>query len=85
MCIFVMLFAGREERYFDRFHVSPDGKHLIFLGTNGYLILLSSKVGNQGYNPLNVKLCNAVGIISLLFYKMFFRRLTCQYYRKYYK
>lgn len=34
---------GREERYFDKFYVSPDGKHLIFLGTNGYLILLSSK------------------------------------------
>ncbi|RMX55645.1 hypothetical protein pdam_00001664 [Pocillopora damicornis] len=45
---------GREERYFDKFHVSPDGKHLIFLGTNGYIILLSSKtkqwIGNLKMN-----------------------------------
>jgi len=45
MNIFLFVFAaGREERYFDKFHVSPDGKHLVFVGTNGYLILLSSKV-----------------------------------------
>ncbi|XP_020618605.1 U3 small nucleolar RNA-associated protein 18 homolog, partial [Orbicella faveolata] len=45
---------GREERYFDKFHVSPDGKHLVFVGTNGYLILLSSKtkqwIGNLKMN-----------------------------------
>lgn len=34
---------GREEKHFDKFVVSPDGKHLVFLGSNGYLILLSSK------------------------------------------
>ena len=36
--------SGREEKHFDKFVVSPDGKHLVFLGSNGYLILLSSKV-----------------------------------------
>lgn len=45
---------GREERYFDKFHVSPDGKHLVFVGTNGYLVLLSSKtkqwIGNLKMN-----------------------------------
>ena len=41
---FLVFLAGREERYFDRFHVSPDGKLLVFVGTNGYLILVSSKV-----------------------------------------
>lgn len=45
---------GREERYFDKFHVSPDGKHLVFVGTNGYLVLLSSKtkqwIGNLRMN-----------------------------------
>ena len=50
LCIFDLFFAGREERYFDKFHVSPDGKHLIFLGTNGYIILLSSKVSLLPYN-----------------------------------
>lgn len=46
---------GRDqEKYFDKFHVSPDGKHLIFVGIDGYLILLSSKtkqwIGNLKMN-----------------------------------
>ena len=36
---------GRGEKHFDKFHVSPDGKILVFVGMDGYLILLSSKVG----------------------------------------
>ena len=44
MCSCLVFPAGREERYFNKFHVSPDGKHLVFVGTNGYLVLLSSKV-----------------------------------------
>ena len=44
ICRFLLFHAGREERYFDKFHVSPDGKHLVFVGTDGYLVLLSSKV-----------------------------------------
>ncbi|KAL9971505.1 hypothetical protein ACROYT_G017676 [Oculina patagonica] len=45
---------GREESSFDKFHVSPDGKHIVFNGSNGYLILLSSKtkqwIGNLKMN-----------------------------------
>ena len=47
VCRFLLFPVGREERYFDKFHVSPDGKHLVFVGTNGYLVLLSSKVSLQ--------------------------------------
>ncbi|XP_048589194.1 U3 small nucleolar RNA-associated protein 18 homolog isoform X2 [Nematostella vectensis] len=45
---------GRHERNLEKFKVSPDGKHLVFLGDNGYMILLSSKtkqwVGNLKMN-----------------------------------
>ncbi|XP_015758029.1 PREDICTED: U3 small nucleolar RNA-associated protein 18 homolog [Acropora digitifera] len=37
---------GRDEWFFDRFKISPDGKILVFLGKNGYLLLLSSMVSN---------------------------------------
>lgn len=45
---------GRGEKHFDKFHVSPDGKILVFVGMDGYLILLSSKtkqwIGNLKMN-----------------------------------
>lgn len=45
---------GRDEWFFDRFKISPDGKILVFLGNNGYLLLLSSMtkqwIGNLKMN-----------------------------------
>ncbi len=35
---------GREERYFDKFVVSPDNQFLVFLGKDGYMPLVSNKV-----------------------------------------
>lgn len=52
---------GREEKYFDKFHVSPDGKHLVFVGSNGYLILLSSKT-KQWID--NLKMNGSVGAVT---------------------
>jgi len=40
----IFVFAGHEKCYFDRFVVSPDNQYLVFLGKNGYLILVSNKV-----------------------------------------
>lgn len=37
--------AGREERFFDKFVVSPDNQLLVFLGKDGYMPLVSNKVG----------------------------------------
>ena len=39
--------VGREERYFDKFTVSPDNQLLVFLGKDGYMPLVSNKV--RGY------------------------------------
>lgn len=52
---------GRKEEHFDKFHVSPDGKHLIFNGSNGYLILLSSKT-KQWIG--NLKMNGSVGAVA---------------------
>ena len=41
---FFLFIAGHEKCYFDRFVVSPDNQYLVFLGKNGYLILVSNKV-----------------------------------------
>ena len=38
------LYIGREERFFDKFVVSPDNEHLVFLGKDGYMPLVSNKV-----------------------------------------
>ena len=35
---------GRDERFFDKFVVSPDNKLLVFLGKDGYMPLVSNKV-----------------------------------------
>lgn len=35
---------GRSEKFYTNFKVSPDNKFLAFLGTDGYIILLSGKV-----------------------------------------
>lgn len=34
---------GREEKSFESSYVSPDGKHLVLLGKDGYLVLISTK------------------------------------------
>ena len=39
-----VVFAGRNENFYTSFKVSPDSNYLAFLGTDGYIILLSSKV-----------------------------------------
>ena len=36
--------VGREERYFDKFKISPDNQLLVFLGKDGYMPLVSNKV-----------------------------------------
>ena len=38
--------TGREERFFDKFVVSPDNQLLVFLGKDGYMPLVSNKVGD---------------------------------------
>ena len=50
-CLFSYAFLGRTEKSFEKFHVSPDGKHLVFLGNNGYIILVSSKVKCRVFLP----------------------------------
>ena len=37
---------GRDERFFDKFVVSPDNKLLVFLGKDGYMPLVSNKVNH---------------------------------------
>ena len=39
-----LLNLGRDERYYDKFVVSPDNQYLVFLGKDGYLLLVSNKV-----------------------------------------
>ncbi len=39
--------SGRDERYFDKFVVSPDNQYLVFLGRDGYILLVSNKVGKR--------------------------------------
>ena len=36
--------AGRKERKYSSFAVSPDNKFLAFLGNDGYIIFVSNKV-----------------------------------------
>ena len=46
-CYFVILnffSAGRDEKSLETFQVSPDGEIIAFLGNNGYINLVSSKV-----------------------------------------
>ena len=38
--------AGRKERKYSTFTVSPDNKFLAFLGKDGYIIFVSNKVCN---------------------------------------
>lgn len=38
--------SGRDERFWDKFVVSPDNEYLVFLGRDGYMVLVSNKVGN---------------------------------------
>ena len=44
LMILHVAFAGRNEKFYSNFKVSPDGNYLAFLGTDGYIILVSSKV-----------------------------------------
>ncbi|XP_031562119.1 U3 small nucleolar RNA-associated protein 18 homolog isoform X2 [Actinia tenebrosa] len=45
---------GRCEKNLEKFQVSPDGSHLVFLGDNGYMMLVSSRtkqwIGNLKMN-----------------------------------
>ena len=41
---FLLYHAGHDEKYFDRFVVSPDNQYLVFLGENGFMLLVSNKV-----------------------------------------
>ena len=51
-------YTGRDERYFDRFVVSPDNQYLVFLGRNGYMLLVSNKVRVQ---PMFDESCSCWG------------------------
>ena len=44
VCLSLSLCVGRDEIYWDKFVVSPDNQYLVFLGKNGYMILVSNKV-----------------------------------------
>lgn len=50
----ILMFLGRSEKSFETFEVSPDGRHLVFLGDSGYMILVSSKVciDTQSHAPM---------------------------------
>lgn len=37
---------GRDERFFDKFVISPDNKLLVFLDKDGYMPLVSNKVNH---------------------------------------
>lgn len=39
--------SGRCEKNLEKFEVSPDGRHLVFLGDNGYMMLVSSRVSSE--------------------------------------
>lgn len=41
---FHSLTAGRRDRKYNKFVVSPDNKLLAFLGKDGYILLVSNKV-----------------------------------------
>ena len=43
-CRLFLPILGRDERFFDKFVVSPDNKLLVFLGKDGYMPLVSNKV-----------------------------------------
>ena len=48
----ISFWLGREERFFDRFVVSPDNNLLVFLGKDGYMPLVSNKVRSIPVLPL---------------------------------
>ncbi|XP_064404926.1 U3 small nucleolar RNA-associated protein 18 homolog isoform X2 [Halichondria panicea] len=50
---------GREERYFDKFVVSPDNQLLVFLGKDGYMPLVSNKTKQWiGDLKMNGRVCD---------------------------
>lgn len=43
LCTYVSS-VGHSEKAFDRFAVTPDNEHVVFLGKDGYMIFLSGRV-----------------------------------------
>ena len=43
-CSLCLSSAGHSEKAFDRFAITPDNKHVVFLGKDGYMIFLSGRV-----------------------------------------